>query len=149
MKIEKFIKSAPIVPGESMAGIPLGTSIADIADLIEKVCIGEKSFLMLTPLKIQYLLGNSVFVSICLKLGCVESIGVSSGYTGLLEGKIGIGSTLSEAEKILGALEWNRKDPGYWPEDYDGLELCIESNEDILLTNPNVPIAGIRIHRTV
>jgi hypothetical protein len=100
---------APIVPGESAAGIQLGSPIEEILneqknsfDFGEVVNLSP-SF----PLNKRY---RSAMVDVWVIEGRVEQIMVHDGYRGKLMGKIGLGSTFADSERHIGAWEEDEED---------------------------------------
>lgn len=100
---------APIVPGESSAGIQLGSPIEEVLnehknsfDSVEVVNLSP-SF----PLNIRY---RSATVDVWAIVGRVEMIMVHDGYRGKLMGKIGLGSTFADIERYIGAWEEDEED---------------------------------------
>jgi hypothetical protein len=84
---------APIVPGKSAAGVLLGSVVTELLATVRprtttKVSIGEK-----------HDLGA---VNVWAKDGVIIQVGVYSGYRGLLQSGIRLGSTISEVEDSFG-----------------------------------------------
>lgn len=100
---------APIVPGESAAGIQLGSPIEEILqEQNNSFRSGEvvnisPSF----PLNIRY---RSVMVDVWAVEGRVEQIMVHDGYRGKLMETIGLGSTIADIERQIGAVEEDEED---------------------------------------
>ena len=100
---------APIVPGESAAGIRLGSPIEEILQEQKTSFLSEEVVHPLFPLPIttRY---RSEMVDVWVKEGKVEQIMVHDGYRGKLMGTIGLGSTLADIERHIGAWEEDEED---------------------------------------
>ncbi len=100
---------APIVPGESAAGIQLGSPIEEVLNE-HKNAFSSGEVVNLSPsfpLNIQY---RSAMVDVWAIEGRVEQIMVHDGYRGKLMGKIGLGSTFADIERYIGAWEEDEED---------------------------------------
>ena len=80
---------AAILPGASAAGIPIGEKIDKLQNLVPSIQAVDGTFGLYT----------FPSVKIWSREGIILQIGVSEGYRGLLDGKIGIGSTIAEVEE--------------------------------------------------
>ena len=100
---------APIVPGESAAGIQLGSPIEEILKEQELHLSPEEVVNPLVPLPIitRY---RSAMVDLWVKEGIVEQIMVYDGYRGKLMETIGLGSTIADIERQIGAVEEDEED---------------------------------------
>jgi hypothetical protein len=118
---------APIIPGKSAAGIQVGTTVKDlIVGAVPTLTTELSSDIVI------YEFGP--FVKVWVRHGVVDQVGVYAGYHGLLDGKIGIGSTIAEIEDWCGCRveedeEENLIAPGrtgwcfnteYWAGDHTG-----------------------------
>ncbi len=100
---------APIVPGESAAGIQLGSPIEELLNA-QKNAFDSGEVVNLSPsfpLNIRY---RSAMVDVWAIKGRVEQIMVHDGYRGKLMGKIGLGSTVAGIERHIGAWEEDEED---------------------------------------
>lgn len=95
---------AQIVPGRSAAGIEIGQPIA-------AVLAAESDLLVAEPV-INQVLGDtgitryrSPAVDLFVENGIVTEIMVHDGYRGQLMGRIGIGSTIDDIERLIGPCE--------------------------------------------
>ena len=84
---------APIVPGKSAAGVFVGTAVSDLlltvgTHAITKLSSGER-----------HDLGA---VKVWAKDGVIIQVGVCSGYRGMLQPGVRVGSTISEVEESFG-----------------------------------------------
>jgi hypothetical protein len=79
---------APIVPGVSCAGISIGCEIKALLTVPEPV---------LRPVQ-KYEFHQFQSVKVWSVSGVIVQIGALEGYRGLLDGKIGIGTTIAEVE---------------------------------------------------
>jgi hypothetical protein len=86
---------APIIPGKSAAGIPVGTTVKDLMVRAVPTLMTELSSDI-----VRYEFGP--VVKVWVHHGVVDQVGVYVGYHGLLDGKIGIGSTIAEIEDWCG-----------------------------------------------
>jgi len=84
---------APIVPGRSAAGVAVGSAVSDLLSRV-----GAHSTMKLSGGE-RHDLGA---VKIWAKDGVIIQVGVYSGYRGILQPGIRIGSTISEVEKSFG-----------------------------------------------
>jgi len=86
---------APIVPGKSAAGILIGTESKSLLSEAQPTATKQ-----LQDGVIRHEFGP--VVRVWTRQGVVDQVGVSVGYKGLLDGKIGIGSTIAEIEDWCG-----------------------------------------------
>ncbi len=84
---------APIVPGRSAAGVVVGSAVSELLSTV-----GAHSTTKLSGEE-RHDLG---VVKIWAKDGVIIQVGVYSGYRGILQPGIRIGSTISEVEKSFG-----------------------------------------------
>ena len=100
---------APIVPGESAAGIQVGSPIEEILQAQRPSFISEEVMHPLFPVPVttRY---RSAMVDVWVKEGRVEQIMVHDGYRGKLLGTIGLGSTMADIETHIGAWEEDEED---------------------------------------
>lgn len=94
--------TAPIIPGQSAAGIIIGSPIETIlkdqrihfrAEEVRNPCV-VSAF----PL-VRY---RSPMVDLWVRTGIIDQIMVHSGYAGKLRGIIGLGSTIADIETQIG-----------------------------------------------
>jgi len=103
-----LVLDAPIIPGDSAAGLRIGTSIED-------VLVHEKPNATV-PLHgaIKYDFGP---IHLWVANGSIFQIGVFAGYRGSLRSGIKIGSTIGEIQQAIGAVTEDEEDnlvvPGY------------------------------------
>ena len=129
---------APIVPGKSAAGVFVGTAMSDLlstvgAHAITKLSSGERHDLGV--------------VKVWAKDGVIIQVGVCSGYRGMLQPGIRVGSTISEVEESFGcSVQEDEEDnlvvptsPGW----------CFETEEwkspQTVSSNRNARIASISV----
>lgn len=100
---------APIVPGESAAGIQLGSPIEEILREQELHLSPEEVVNPLVPLPIitRY---RSAIVDLWVREGIVDQIMVHDGYRGKLMDTIGLGSTIADIERQIGPVEEDEGD---------------------------------------
>lgn len=100
---------APIVPGESAAGIQLGFPIEEILKEQEPHFISEEVLnpLVLLPNTTRY---RSAMVDLWVRDGIVDQIMVYSDYRGKLMDIIGLGSTIADIEMHIGTMEEDDED---------------------------------------
>jgi hypothetical protein len=120
---------APIIPGQSAAGVHLGSSTDSLIQNVEP----EQSQ-MLSGQVIRLVLGA---VSAWSTNGIIRQIGVSEGYRGHLANGVRIGVTIAEVESCCGSSvrenEWDSLivdgSPGWcfeteqWDRDGNGIEI--------------------------
>lgn len=115
---------APIVPGESAAGIQLGSPIEELLtehkNAFDSGEVVKPSFPTLVITRYR-----SAMVDVWVTKGKVETIMVHDGYRGKLMGKIGLGSTIADIERYIGALEEDEEDNLVIP-DFPGLVFEVE-----------------------
>jgi hypothetical protein len=87
---------APIIPGKSAAGIAVGSTVKDFILRAVPTLTTE-----LSSGVVRYEFGP--VVKVWVRDGVVDQVGVYVGYHGLLDGKIGIGSTIAEIEDWCGS----------------------------------------------
>ena len=140
---------APIVPGESAAGIQLGTPIEEVLnEHTNSFSSGEvvrPSFP--TLVKTRY---RSAMVDVWAIEGKVKQIMVHDGYRGKLMGKIGLGSTIADIERHIGAVEEDEDDT-LVIRDFPGLFFEIEGYFPDVQKDPTfrqAPIKEIYVHTT-
>jgi hypothetical protein len=80
---------APIVPGVSCAGILVGTEMGALSSVPEPALRSDQI----------YRFHHFQSVRVLSVRGIVVQVGALEGYRGLLDGKIGIGSTIAEVEE--------------------------------------------------
>jgi hypothetical protein len=124
--------NAPIIPGKTAAGIAVGSTVKDFILRAAPTLTTE-----LSSGVIRYEFGP--VVKVWVRNGVVDQIGVYAGYHGLLDGKIGIGSTIAQVEDWCGSpVEEDEEDnliaPGshgwcFDTEDWVG-ELTVSSNRN-------------------
>jgi hypothetical protein len=85
--------SAPIVPGRRAAGIEVGGEIADVL---------AQSQPSQTEKRANYIVHEFGAVKIWSLDGVINQIGVYDGYHGMLDDRIGVGSTIAEVEAWCG-----------------------------------------------
>ena len=100
---------ASIVPGESAAGIQLGSLIEEILKEQEPYFISEEVVnpVALLPITTRY---HSAMVDLWVKDGSIYQIMVHNGYRGKLMNKIGLGSTIADIEMHIGVVEEDEED---------------------------------------
>lgn len=87
-----FDPAAPIVPGESAAGVKLGQPIKDIVAVVKPR--GTKE---LADGGVSYTFGDGI--KLWSEGGVVTQVGLTAGYTGKL-GKLAVGATLAALGKL-------------------------------------------------
>lgn len=100
---------APIVPGVSAAGIQLGSPIEELLNAhTNSFGYGERSkYSFHLRATTRY---RSAMVDVWAIEGKVEQMMVHNGYRGQLMGKIGLGSTVADIERHIGAVEEDEED---------------------------------------
>jgi hypothetical protein len=97
---------APIVPGESAAGIQLGSPIEEVLNE-HKNSFRSGENLKYSRVTTRY---RSAMVDVWVIKGKVEQIMVHDGYRGKLKGIIGLGSTIADIERYIGSWEEDEED---------------------------------------
>jgi hypothetical protein len=100
---------SPLVPGESAAGIILGSSIETVikpGTLFQAEEI-RSSFVIYPFPVIRYC---SAMVDVWTKAGIITQIMVHDGYAGKLFNVIGLGSTIADIERFIGPCEEDEED---------------------------------------
>jgi hypothetical protein len=141
---------APIVPGESVAGIQLGSPIEEILKEQETHFISEEIVNPLVPSPTALWRYRSATVDLWVREGIVDQIMVCNGYRGKLMGKIGLGSTIADIEMQIGAWEEDEED-NLVIRDLPGLCFEIEGYFPDLRKNPAfryAPIKEIYVFKT-
>ena len=95
---------APIVPGESAAGILLGSPIEEILKEQEPHFISKE---VVNPFITRY---RSTMVDLWVREEMVDQIMVHDGYRGKLLDSIGLESTLADIERQIGTWEEDEED---------------------------------------
>ena len=96
-----FDLNAPIIPGESAAGVRLGQPIKDILAYQSPDVVTEINDLE------KYQFGS---VHLWVNAGKISQIGLYAEYRGRLKESIGIGSTIEEVQNSLGKIEEDEDD---------------------------------------
>jgi hypothetical protein len=133
---------APIVPGESAAGIQLGSPIEEVLNK-HKNYFSSGEVVNLSPsfpLNIRY---RSAMVDVWAIEGRVEQIMVHDGYRGKLMGKIGLGSTIADIERHIGAVEEDEEE-NLVSRDFPGLFFEIEGYFPDLRKDPAFRFAPVK-----
>ncbi len=96
-------RNSPIVPGEGAASIRLGESVTDILSGTTEVFVAEQVAIagVGDTGSIRY---RSATIDLWVKDNRIWQIMVHGAYTGKVLGKIGLGSTLADVEKLLGSV---------------------------------------------
>jgi hypothetical protein len=134
-----FDLNAPIVPGNSVAGMTLGAA----ATAIIGRATSAHTVVVLAPGHIKYDFGT---VAVWVRGVHIAQIGVFRGYRGLMQGGVGIGSTLSEVQAVMGTISEDDDDnlvvsgsPGW----------CFETEEWLAgrrpIENPSVRVTEIYV----
>ena len=84
---------APIVPGKSAAGVLVGTAVSELLSTV-----GAHTITKLSGAE-RHDLG---MVKVWVEGGVITQVGVYSGYRGMLQPDIRVGSTISEVEESFG-----------------------------------------------
>ena len=101
---------APIIPGKSAAGIEVGGTVKGFIQRAMPTLTTEFSTVV-----VRYEFGP--VVKVWVRQGVVDKVGVYAGYHGLLDGKIGFGSTIAEIEDwCRGQVEEDEEDNLIAPE---------------------------------
>ena len=90
-----FDLDADIVPGTGAAGVRLGQPVTDVLSRVDPIRVTELHG------SCRYEFGS---VDLWVKAGAIFQIGLYQGYRGLIDRRIGIGSTLAELERELGRV---------------------------------------------
>ncbi len=100
---------APIIPGVSAAGIQLGSPIEEVLKEQNHHFISEEVVnpFVPVPTTTRY---RSAMVDLWVKNGIVNQIMVHVGYRGKLMGTIGLGSTIADIARHIGAWEEDEED---------------------------------------
>lgn len=140
---------APIVPGESAAGIQLESLIEEVLNTHKNTFdsgeVVKPSFP--TLVKTRY---RSAMVDMWVIEGRVKQIMVHDGYRGKLMEKIGLGSTIADIERDIGVVEEDEEDTLVIRE-CPGLFFEIEGYFPDLQKDPafrHAPIKEIYVHTT-
>ena len=84
---------APIVPGKSAAGVFVGSAVSELLSAVGKYSTTKLSGGERHDLGV---------VKVWAEDGVISQVGVGSGYRGMLQPGIGVGSTISEVEVSFG-----------------------------------------------
>jgi hypothetical protein len=95
-------KTAPIIPGQSAAGIRIGTPVEAILKKQEIPFITEKIQNPFVAHSLPLMRYRSAMVDLWAEAGVINQIMVHNGYTGQLRSTIGLGSTIADIEKQIG-----------------------------------------------
>jgi len=100
---------APIIPGESAAGIRLGSLIEEVLNEHTNSFDSGEIVKPTFPIRVttRY---RSAMVDLGVIKGKVEQIMVHDGYRGKLMGTIGLGSTIADIERYIGPVEEDEED---------------------------------------
>jgi len=100
---------APIIHGESAAGIQLGSPIEEVLKEQRNHFISVEVVNPFFPEEniTRY---RSAMVDVWAKNGIVDQIMVHDGYRGKLKGIIGLGSTIADIERYIGSWEEDDED---------------------------------------
>jgi hypothetical protein len=100
---------APIIPGESAAGIRLGSLIEEVLNEHKNSFDSGEIVKPTFPIRVttRY---RSAMVDLGVIKGKVEQIMVHDGYRGKLMGTIGLGSTIADIERYIGPVEEDEED---------------------------------------
>ncbi len=96
-----FDIKAAIEPGQSAAGVRLGTSVRDILSRGEPLQVDKfrQTDKLIFP-----------FVTLWVRDGRIQQVSVQAPYEGKIAGAIGIGSTIHDVEQALGPVVQDRED---------------------------------------
>jgi len=133
---------APIVPGRSAAGIQLGSPIEEVLNEHKNSFDSGEVVKPTFPVRVttRY---RSAMVDVGVIKGKVEQIMVHDGYRGKLMGKIGLGSTIADIERYIGAVEEDEED-NLVIRDFPGLFVEIEGYFPDLRKDPAFRFAPIK-----
>ncbi len=133
---------APIVPGRSAAGIQLGSPIEEVLNEHKNSFDSGEVVKPTFPVRVttRY---RSAMVDVGVIKGKVEQIMVHDGYRGKLMGKIGLGSTIADIERYIGAVEEDEED-NLVIRDFPGLVFEIEGYFPDLRKDPAFRFAPIK-----
>jgi hypothetical protein len=96
MSFVRIDLDAPIVPNESAAGVRIGDDARNIVQHAGLTYVEDPPHRLL-----RYPMGS---VILWVMAGCVTQIGVVLGYRGMINGRIGLGATITDVERELGAV---------------------------------------------
>ncbi len=102
--------TAPIIPGQSAAGIRVGTAIDEVVQRLELDFTVEQiinPYVTLDPPAYRY---RSAMVDLWVREGMIDQVMLHDGYRGKLMGKIGLGSTIADIEEMVGLWEEDEED---------------------------------------
>jgi hypothetical protein len=89
---------APIYPGNSAAGVAIGQGVDSLPEPLQRVQLGD-------VVRLDY-----TCVSVWLKDGRVNQVGVRQGYIGTLRHCIGIGSSIGDVDRLIGPVHEDLED---------------------------------------
>lgn len=119
----------PIKPGMSAAGIRIGQAVEALPRPLKKVSLSA-------VVRFDY-----SCVSVWVRQGFVDQVGVRQGYSGELAEGISIGSSIADVERLIGAVEEDSEDnlivvgyPGWCFETEQWLDHRIEDNRGARIT---------------
>ena len=134
-----FDLDAAIIPGESAAGVCVGQTIADI--LVDE----KPNAIVCLRAAIKYDFG---IVHLWVTDGSISQIGLFSGYRGLMQSGIKIGSTIGEIQRAIGPVVEDDEDNLVVP---GSLGWCFETEEWLEghqpEQNPNAQVSEIYVFR--
>jgi hypothetical protein len=133
---------APIIPGESAAGIRLGTLIEEVLNEHKNSFDSGEVVKPTFPIRVttRY---RSAMVDLGVIKGKVEQIMVHDGYRGKLVGTIGLGATIADIERYIGLVEEDEED-NLVIRDIPGLVFEIEGYFPDLQKDPTFRFAPIK-----
>jgi hypothetical protein len=142
---------APIVPGESAAGIRVGSRIAELpADVLARFTVERRVNPCLPNAVLTVYRSDAITLTVENRV--IDQVEVRGGYRGRLKGAIGIGSTVAEVEDCVGPVIADDED-NLCIDGLSGLvfELAGAVERDIPAGDPilrPLPIRRIFVYRT-
>jgi hypothetical protein len=132
---------AAIIPGVSAGGLKIGMPVSDVLSRMGLLFTAEPVVNphVPAPLVTRY---RSEMVDFWDRDGLVDQVMVHHGYRGKMMGKIGLGSTIADAEELIGPVGEDDED-NLVIEGIDGLVFEIEGHFPGL-TNPSCRTAPIK-----
>jgi hypothetical protein len=138
---------APIVPGESLGAIHLGTNVREVRDPLFEASLPEAgAYTLLTPFQAWYrLAGERVGMHVDVRTGTIFKLSAYQGYTGTLFGRVSVGMTAREAMAADSRLYYDPGNDLVLCEHVGGIELELSVDDPDPREVPSLPIVGISI----
>jgi hypothetical protein len=136
--------TAPIIPGVSAAGISLGCAIESVLTIKEAFDRQPVLDYRQRPSGITRYTSSSV--DLWEHAGVIDQIMVHGAYRGQILGRLGLGATIADVERVFGNWQEDEEDnlvigslPGLWFE----IEGCFPSVDDPAIQSASICTIGV------